>query len=101
ESEKGRHTTTLARQFRLECGGYVIDTPGVRSFELWNVEPGELEAYFTEFVPLISDCRFNDCHHVREEGCAVIAAVEAGRISARRYASYVKILEELAREPSS
>ena len=98
ESEKGRHTTTLARQIRLECGGYVIDTPGVRSFELWNVEPGELEAYFTEFVPRVGLCRFNDCHHTHEEGCAIAAAVESGEISPRRYYSYLKMLEELAAE---
>ncbi len=96
ENEKGRHTTSLATLFRLDFGGYVIDTPGIRQFDLWGVEPGELEAYFVEFLPWIPHCRFNDCHHSVEEGCAVVAAVERGEISVRRYYSYLKMLEEAA-----
>lgn len=96
ENEKGRHTTTHGRLHRLEFGGHVIDTPGIRQFDLWSVPPGELEAFFVEFEPLISQCRFNDCHHVNEQGCAVRAAADAGEISARRYASYLKMLDELA-----
>jgi ribosome small subunit-dependent GTPase A len=99
ETEKGRHTTTLARMLRLDFGGYVVDTPGIRAFDLWNVEPGELEAYFIEFVPRVPECRFKDCHHTENEpGCAVQAAVDAGKISPRRYYSYLKMLEELAAE---
>ena len=99
QTEKGRHTTTLAQMFPLDVGGFVVDTPGIRGFELWNVAPGELEAYFVEFVPLVPQCRFKDCHHTgREPGCAIVAAVERGQISERRYLSYLKMLEELARE---
>jgi ribosome biogenesis GTPase len=98
ENEKGRHTTTVARLLRLRSGGAVVDTPGIRQFDLWSVEPGELEAYFTEFQPYISQCRFRDCHHRNEEGCAVAAAAESGEISRRRYRSYVKALEEMARK---
>ena len=98
ETEKGRHTTSLARLLKLDIGGWVVDTPGIRQFDLWNVEPGELEAYFTEFVPLVPQCRFRDCHHVQEESCAVIAAVERGQISYRRYCSYLKMLDELSEE---
>lgn len=98
ENEKGRHTTAHARLLRLDFGGYVVDTPGIRQFDLWAVEPGELEAYFIEFAPLVPQCRFNDCHHRDEEGCAIAAAVRSGRISKRRYLSYLKTLEELAQE---
>jgi len=97
ETEKGRHTTTLSRLLRLEFGGHVVDTPGIRAFELWNFEPGALEACFTEFVERVPHCKFRDCHHTSEAGCAVRAAVEAGTISGRRYDSYLKMLEELAR----
>ncbi len=96
ENEKGRHTTSLATLLRLDFGGYVVDTPGIRQFELWDVAPGELEAYFCEFVPFIPQCRFKDCHHYQEAGCAVTAAVERGEISGRRYYSYLKMLEEAA-----
>jgi ribosome biogenesis GTPase / thiamine phosphate phosphatase len=97
-NEKGRHTTTHARLLRLSCGGYVVDTPGIRSFDLWDVQPGGLEACFAEFAELIPQCRFNDCHHVGELGCAVRAAAEEGRISERRYWSYRKMLHELSRK---
>ena len=97
ENEKGRHTTTHARLIRLEFGGYVVDTPGIRSFDLWNVEPGELEGLFCELAPVIAKCRFNDCHHLDEAGCAVIEAMQDGRISPRRYFSYVKMLNEIRR----
>ena len=97
ENEKGRHTTTHARLIRLEFCGYVVDTPGIRSFDLWDVEPGELEGLFCEFVPLIPKCRFNDCHHLDEAGCAVVEAMESGTISPRRYFSYVKMLGEIRR----
>lgn len=98
ESEKGRHTTTLARLLRLESGAHVVDTPGIRTFSLWRVEPGELERYFAEFVPLVPHCRFNDCHHTDETDCAIRTAAESGAISPRRYWSYIKMLEELAEE---
>ena len=96
ENEKGRHTTTIARLLPLGFGGYVVDTPGIRQFDLWAMEPGELEAFFIDFLPYIPQCRFNDCHHVEETGCAVIAAAEDGQISLRRYFSYRKMLEEAA-----
>lgn len=98
ETEKGRHVTAHAQLLRLDFGGYVVDTPGIRQFDLWAVTPGELEAYFAEFAPYIPQCRFNDCHHRNEEGCAVRAAVAAGEIGRRRYLSYLKMLEELAAE---
>jgi len=98
DTEKGRHVTSNARLLGLDFGGWVVDTPGIRQFDLWSVAPGELEACFVEFIPHVRNCHFNDCHHQQEEGCAVIAAVEAGEISVRRYYSYLKMLEEMARE---
>ncbi len=98
DNEKGKHTTTLARLLRLDFGGYVVDTPGVRQFGLWSVAPGELEGCFVEFIARVSGCRFKDCHHVGDEpGCAICAAVEAGEISLRRYRSYLKLLHEMSR----
>lgn len=95
ENEKGRHTTTRARLLRLEFGGFLVDTPGVRGFDLWDVDPGQLEAFFEEFVPFVPRCRFNNCLHREEEGCAVRAAVDAGDISPRRYVSYLKMFDEV------
>lgn len=95
ETEKGRHATSTAQLLPLDFGGFVVDTPGIRAFDLWEVAPGELEACFVEFIPYIPQCRFSDCSHRYEEGCAVIAAVEAGQISRRRYYSYLKMFEEV------
>ncbi len=95
DTEKGRHTTSRAELLRLDFGGYVVDTPGIRAFDLWAVAPGELEAFFVEFIPYVQKCRFGDCSHRYEEGCAVIAAVQAGQISPRRYRSYVKMFSEV------
>jgi len=95
DNEKGRHTTTLAELLPLDFGGFVVDTPGIRAFDLWSVAPGELEGYFVEFVPYVHKCRFGDCSHRYEEGCAILAAVEDGEISVRRYYSYLKMFEEV------
>jgi len=93
---KGRHRTSHVELIRLDVGGYVVDTPGIREFALWQVEAGEIEAYFREIKPLVEGCKFPDCTHLNEPGCAVIEAVEAGRISRPRYESYRLLLEELA-----
>ncbi len=95
DNEKGVHTTTLAELLPLDFGGFVVDTPGIRSFDLWSVEPGELESYFVEFIPYVQKCRFHDCTHRNEDGCAVAAAVESGEISPRRYFSYLKMFEDV------
>lgn len=92
--ERGRHTTTTASLLRWRFGGYVVDTPGIRQFEPADVEPEELEAYFREFVPLVPQCRFKNCSHTHEVGCAIHAAVEEGMITHARYESYCKMYEE-------
>jgi ribosome biogenesis GTPase / thiamine phosphate phosphatase len=89
--QKGRHTTTVRQLFPLEGGGYVADTPGMRSLALWDTEPEELDGYFPELAPLVAACQFNDCHHKTEPGCAVRAAVEAGRVHPQRYDSYLRL----------
>ena len=91
ESQKGRHTTTFAQMIPLAAGGHVFDTPGIRSFELWDIIPEELAALFREFRPYVSRCRFPDCTHTHEQACAVKDAVADFRIDARRYESYCQM----------
>jgi ribosome biogenesis GTPase len=88
---KGTHATVVPELVALKDGGYVADTPGLRAFALWDIEPEELDAYFPEIRDLVSDCEFSDCTHSHEPGCAVIAAVEAGAISPERYDSYQRM----------
>lgn len=94
---RGRHTTTRATVYRLPGGGRIVDTPGIRELALHRLTVAEVGLYFTEFEPLFGTCRFNDCIHVHEPGCAVRAAVESGSIDPDRYASYLRILETLER----
>jgi ribosome biogenesis GTPase len=91
-SGKGLHTTTFAEMHDLPDGGKIIDTPGLREFALMDIETNELSHYFPEMRILINDCRFNNCLHIEEPGCAVKQAVEEGKISAGRYISYLNIL---------
>ncbi|MEO8082968.1 MAG: ribosome small subunit-dependent GTPase A [Ardenticatenales bacterium] len=89
---KGRHTTRVGELHLLSCGGRVADTPGLRELAFWEVDSAELQWGFVEFIPHLNQCRFDDCTHVHEPGCAVQAAVAAGEISPRRYDSYVRLL---------
>lgn len=91
---KGLHTTRHVELIPLDVGGYVADTPGIRSLALFDLEPGELDAYFREIAPLVAQCAFSDCTHVHEPNCAVRAAVEAGAVSQERYDSYLRLREE-------
>jgi ribosome biogenesis GTPase / thiamine phosphate phosphatase len=88
-NQKGRHTTTTAELIRLEFGGWVVDTPGVRQFQLWDVIPEEVEGFFAEFRPFVALCAFPDCTHTHETKCAVKRAVDRRQISMRRYHSYL------------
>ncbi len=88
---KGRHTTNVRQLFPLEGGGYVADTPGMRSLALWDTEPEELDGYFPEIAPLVQQCQFNDCTHSHEPGCAVRLAVEEGKVRQERYDSYLRL----------
>lgn len=91
ETEKGRHTTTNARLLPLSFGGYVVDTPGMRQFQLWDVIPEEVVNYFRDFRPYVSACKFPDCSHTHESHCAVKDAVADGRLDCRRYESYLRL----------
>ncbi|MEN1681803.1 MAG: ribosome small subunit-dependent GTPase A [Planctomycetota bacterium] len=99
DSQKGRHTTTTAELYPFGSGhfggkggrGFVVDTPGIRQFALWDVVPEEVPGYFREFRPYVSQCRYPDCTHTHESPCAVKDAVADGWIDARRYESYLQI----------
>lgn len=91
-SGKGMHTTTFAEMFDLPFGGKIIDTPGIRELGLVDIPKQELSHYFPEMRDILQECQFNNCLHVEEPGCAVKAAVEAGKVSADRYVSYLNIL---------
>ena len=88
-NQKGRHTTTTAELIRLDFGGWVVDTPGIRQFQLWDIIPEEVEGFFPEFRPFVHLCAFPDCTHTHEDRCAVKRAVTHRRLSARRYTSYL------------
>ncbi len=93
ENEKGRHTTSAASLIPLSVGGYVVDTPGIRQFQLWDVVPQEVAGYFRDVRSYVSLCRFPDCTHTHEADCAVKDAVADGRLDARRYESYCHLFE--------
>jgi ribosome biogenesis GTPase len=92
---KGRHTTTLARLVPLPGSGYLVDTPGVREFGLGDVAAAELGRYYPEFRPIIAECRFSDCLHRQEPGCALRPSVGLGKVSNLRYQNYLQILSGL------
>lgn len=91
----GRHTTTMAQLIPLRFGGWVVDTPGMRRFDLVDSEPEDLVYGFPEMVPFLGKCRFADCQHLAEPDCAVRQAVEAGMVQHRRYESYRILYAEL------
>lgn len=95
----GRHTTTNATLYDLPGGGSLIDSPGVREFRLWPMPARDVARGFREIARHAPGCRFNDCHHRAEPGCAVIEALRQGRISQRRYRSYLSLLALLAKVP--
>jgi ribosome biogenesis GTPase len=88
-NQKGRHTTTTAQLLRLDFGGWVVDTPGIRQFQLWDILPEELEGFFPEFRPYVPFCAYPDCTHTHEDRCAVKRAVALRQIRGRRYTSYL------------
>lgn len=91
---KGSHTTTKAHLVPLECGGFCIDTPGIRSFGMWDLKKEEIQKYFPEIVALKKKCRFSNCTHIDEPDCAIIKALEKNKISSFRYESYVNLMTE-------
>jgi ribosome biogenesis GTPase len=98
-NQKGRHTTTTAQLLQLEFGGWVVDTPGIRQFELWDIIPQEVEGFFAEFHPYVPLCAFPDCTHTHEDDCAIKDAVRKRQISERRYISYLGLISGKMEEP--
>ena len=99
---RGRHTTRHVELFRLSSGAIVADTPGFSSFDTEGMElrrPEELQYTFREFAPYLDQCRFTGCAHVKEKGCAVLAAVKAGEIPASRHQSYVRLYQQAKEVP--
>ena len=92
--DSGKHTTTFTRLFEIDVHTSVIDSPGFQEFGLYHLTEGMLERAFPEFAPVLGKCRFYNCHHLAEPGCAVLAAVETGQISAERHGLYRQLLHE-------
>ncbi len=92
--QQGKHTTTFAEMFEMKDGGYLIDTPGIRGFGVIDMEKTEISHYFPEMFGLLGQCRFFNCTHVHEPGCAVKSAYEKGEIPATRYESYLSLIGE-------
>jgi ribosome biogenesis GTPase len=92
--KQGQHTTTFAEMHALKSGGYIIDTPGIRAFGIIELDKAVLSHYFPEMRALLNECRFNNCKHLNEPGCAVKKALEEGTIYESRYATYVQLMEE-------
>ena len=90
----GMHTTTFSELYTMPDGGSLIDIPGIKGFGTFDMDEGEVSHYFREIFHTAADCRFSNCTHTREPGCAVLEAVEQGRIALSRYASYLSMLED-------
>ena len=92
----GRHTTTFTRLYRLPEGGALIDSPGFQEFGLYHLTEGKLERAFPEFRPLLAHCRFYNCHHLQEPGCAILEAIDDGRIAPERQTLYAQLMHEIS-----
>ena len=95
QTEKGRHTTTLSKLYRLDDEIHIVDTPGIRQLGLWNVSPEEVGFYFPEIANFEAHCKFRNCTHIHEPKCAVLEALESGDLCKLRFDSYLRIREEL------
>jgi ribosome biogenesis GTPase / thiamine phosphate phosphatase len=93
-SNKGQHTTTFAEMHELPFGGYLVDTPGIKGFGLVDIPKDELHHHFKEFFALLPECKYHNCLHLNEPGCAVRKALESGDIAASRYNSYVSMYHD-------
>lgn len=91
KTSKGKHTTTNVELHPLDFGGYVVDTPGIRELGLWEVWKDEVHLFFPDIDPYVIKCRFSNCSHTDEEGCAVLEAIEQGKIAKTRHESYLKL----------
>ncbi len=94
---KGRHTTTSSHVYTLSSQSYLIDTPGIRELGIWGMAPENLASCFRDFVPYLGKCKFRNCHHHHEPGCALLAAAQSHPMMWDRYQSYWRILDSLAK----
>lgn len=94
-SQEGMHTTRDSALIKLDFGGYLADTPGIRQMNVWDVEPDELDGYFLDIIGYVPLCKFRNCTHINEPRCAVIEAVDKGKIDRRRYKHFLGLREEL------
>lgn len=92
-TSKGKHTTVSRKLLALNQGGYVADTPGLKALDLWDITPEEVDGYFREISQALKGCRFSDCTHTHEPGCAVIEAIKKKKIHPERYRSYLRMRE--------
>jgi ribosome biogenesis GTPase len=92
DTQKGKHTTTSAQLLALPFGGYVVDTPGIRQFQLWDVIPEEVSGFYRDLRTVVNQCQFPDCTHTHEQRCAVKDGVADGLFDVRRYESYCQIM---------
>ncbi len=95
---KGTHTTVTSTMIYVGDSTFIIDTPGVREIDPYGIKKEDLGHYFKEFLEFLPECKFNTCTHFHEPGCAVISAVENGKISEERYDSYLRILETVEKD---
>jgi ribosome biogenesis GTPase len=95
QTQQGRHTTTTSVLYHLPFGGDLIDSPGVRDFAVWHIEPEDIVRGFVEFREYLGHCRFSDCSHTSEPGCALLEAVDTGRIHPARLASYHEMMRSI------
>jgi ribosome biogenesis GTPase len=101
KTERGRHTTRHVELFDIAMGGMIFDTPGFTSFAVFGAESAELASFYPEMRVRLGACRFDDCRHLKEPGCAVLEALSDGRIAASRYASYVMLQEAIEKGKTS
>jgi len=97
--DKGKHTTTFAEMFPLDDGGFIIDTPGIKGFGLVRIEKETLHHHFPEMFRLLPDCKFHNCRHLDEPGCAVRKGLETGAVDDERYGNYRNMVEEFDEGP--
>lgn len=98
KTKKGTHTTTMAQLLPLDFGGWCVDTPGIKSFGVWDLDKDEVEQYFPEIFTKGHHCRYPDCSHLHEDGCAVKQAVENGEISLMRFESYLALMQSVSED---
>jgi len=91
---QGQHTTTFAEMHKLQTGGYIVDTPGIRAFGVVDMEKEVISHYFPEMRERMHDCKFNNCQHMNEPKCAIKTALETGEIDESRYLTYIQLMEE-------